>query len=308
MIDRRTFLADLATLSATALLATGSAWSQSKKVARSGLLQRAIPVTGEMIPVIGLGTADSFDVGSSTDERLAVREVLARFLKAGASVIDTAPSYGTAETVIGDLLADTSPRPSPFLVTKLGANGRAAGEAQFQRSLQRLRSDSVDALLVHNLIDWKTQLAYARELKERGKTRYVGLSHYLPRAHPEMARLMQSEKPDFIQINYSVASPEAASRILPLAQDLGIAVMTNRAFEDGRLFDRVRSTPLPGWAAERGVTSWAQLFLKFAISHPAVTVVLPATGKPEREADNLRAGIGELLDPAQTADLIRQFS
>ena len=308
MIDRRKFLADLAALSTATLLPMGSAWSQSKKSDTSDLLQRAIPGTGEMIPVIGLGTADSFDVGTSADERRVVREVLRRFLKAGARVIDTAPSYGTAERVIGDLLTDIGLQSSAFLVTKLGANGRAAGEAQFQRSLQRLRRDRVDALLVHNLIDWKTQLAYARELKESGKTRYVGFSHYLPRAHAEMARLMQSEKPDFIQINYSVASPEAASRILPLAQDLGIAAMTSRAFEDGRLFDRVRSTSLPGWAAERGVTSWAQMFLKFAISHPAVTVVLPATGKPERETDNLRAGRGELLGPEQIADLIKQFS
>ncbi|MGB4858565.1 MAG: aldo/keto reductase [Dokdonella sp.] len=308
MIDRRTFLADVVTLSAAALLPLGNAWSRSDNDGPMHLLQRAIPGTDEMLPVIGLGTADSFDVGASASERLAVREVLSRFLMAGARVIDTAPSYGTAESVIGDLLVNLQMRPRAFLVTKLGANGRVAGEAQFQRSLQRLRSDSVDALLIHNLIDWKTQLAYARELKEVGKTRYVGFSHYQPRAHAEMTRLMQSEKPDFIQINYSVASPQAASRVLPLAQDLGIAVMINRTFEDGRLFDRVRNMPLPSWAAERGIGSWAQMFLKFAISNPAVTVVLPATSKPDRETDNLRAGVGELLGPEQIRGLIKQFS
>lgn len=308
MIDRRTFLAEAATLSAAALLPLRSAWSQSSKVAPSELLKRPIPGTDEMLPVIGLGTADSFDVGASAGERLAVRDVLSRFLLAGARVIDTAPSYGSAETVLGDLLLDLKLRPRAFLVTKLGANGREAGEAQFQRSLQRLRSDSVDALLIHNLIDWKTQLAYARELKESGKTRYVGFSHYQPRAHAQLARLMQSEKPDFIQINYSVASPQAASRILPLALELGIAVMINRTFEDGRLFDRVHNLPLPSWAAERGIGSWAQMFLKFAISNPAVTVVLPATSKPDRETDNLRAGVGELLGPEEIRDLIRQFS
>lgn len=307
MIDRRGFLAGSA-LAAGWMMTATSPLAFAADDEPAGLLKRPIPVSNEMIPVIGMGTSGSFEVGTSAAERDPLHDVMKRFFMGGARVIDTAPSYGTAEVVVGDLLAALKLRQRAFVVTKLGADSRSAGEAQFAQSLQRLRTDKVDALLVHNLRDWKTQLAYARELKEQGKTRYVGLTHYLDSSHEQLAKLMQSEKPDIIQINYSVASPKARDRVLPLAKDLGIAVMINRAFDDGRLFAKVGDKALPGWAGQAGVTSWAQMFLKFAISHPAVTVVIPATGKPDRQSDNLKAGTGNLLTDEQCNELIQQFA
>jgi aryl-alcohol dehydrogenase-like predicted oxidoreductase len=272
----------------------------------SGALNtRPIPSTGEQIPVIGMGTSGSFEVGDSAGERDPLREVLKRFFAAGASLIDTAPTYGTAEDVLGTLLAEQKLRPKAWIATKLsGVNGREAGLAQFNDTLRRLKTDKVELLQVHNLGDLKTQLALARELKAEGKVRYVGVTHYLERAQDELAAVVQAEKPDFLQINYSVVTRGAEKRVLPLAQDLGVAVLINRAFEDGKLFAQVKDKPLPAWATEAGIVSWAQAFLKFALSHPAVTVVIPATGKPDRQSDNLGAGIGPNLTEAQRQSLI----
>lgn len=266
---------------------------------------RAIPSTGERLPVIGMGTSGSFEVGTSGAERDPLGEVLQRFLAGGGSVIDTAPTYGPAEGVLGDLLEVQDLGRQAWIATKLsGVSGRGEGVAQFSESLRLLRVETVALLQVHNLADLRTQLALARELKGQGKVRYVGVTHYVDRAHDELAAVLQVEKPDFVQINYSVASRGAEKRVLPVARDLGIAVMINRAFEDGRLFRQVAGTPLPEWAAEAGITSWAQAFLKFALSHPAVTVVIPATGKPERQSDNLKAGTGPDLGQAQRQSLI----
>ena len=305
MTSRRTFL------SAAALAATAAALNPlpvfaNKPAAATGLVKRAIPSTGEMIPVIGMGTSGSFEVDTAGREPL--KEVLRRFVAGGASVIDTSPNYGNAEDVLGDLMAELGLRDRIWLATKLAADDRAAGEAQFADSLRRLRTDRVELLAVHNLRDWKTQLAYARELKAQGKTKYIGLTHYVDGKHDELADLMAAEKPDFIQINYSVSTTNADKRLLPLAKDTGVAVMINRAFDDGRLFARVADKPLPGWAAEAGVTSWAQMFLRFVTSHPAVTVVIPATGKPDRQSDNLKAGAGRDLSAAERAELIRMFA
>ena len=253
-----------------------------------------------------MGTSGSFEVDVAGREPL--KEVLRRFVAGGASVIDTSPNYSNAEDVLGDLMAELGVRDRIWLATKLAADNRAAGEAQFAQSLKRLRTDKVELLAVHNLRDWKTQLAYARELKARGKAKYVGLTHYVDAKHAELADIMAAEKPDFIQINYSVSSPDADKRLLPLARDTGVAVMINRAFEDGRLFARVADKALPGWAADAGVTSWAQMFLKFALSHPAVTVVIPATGKPDRQSDNLKAGQGRDLTATERAELVSMFA
>jgi len=268
------------------------------------LMSRVIPASGERVPVIGMGTSGTFEVGNSAAELDPLREVLRRFIAGGATVIDTAPTYGTAETVLGALLAE---RPSQqlFLATKLsGVAGRAAGLAQFDESLRRLGTDKVALLQVHNLRDTDTQFAVARELKDRAKVRYVGLTHYVESAQPELAQAMRRLRPDFVQINYSPVSRGAERTIFPVAQDLGVAVMINRAFEDGRLFARVRGKPLPGWARDAGADSWAQLFLKFVLSQPAVTVVIPATSRPANMTDNLRAGVGPPLDARQRADLV----
>ena len=275
------------------------------RVAPTPLNTRSIPATGEKLPVIGMGTSGSFEVGDSASERDPLREVLKRFFAGGATVIDTAPTYSVAEDVMGALLAELGLRDMAWLATKLsGVQGRDAGLAQFNDTLRRLKTDKVELLQVHNLGDLKTQLALARELKAQGKVRYVGVTHYVERAHDELADVVQAEKPDFLQINYSVVSRGAEKRVFPLARDLGVAVLVNRAFEDGRLFSQVADKPLPAWAAGIGITSWAQAFLKFALSAPAVTAVIPATGKPDRQTDNLKAGLGPDLDEDQRQSLI----
>ncbi len=304
MTSRRSFLSGAALAATAAALHPLPAFAAA--TATAGMAKRAIPSTGERIPVIGMGTSGSFEVDVAGREPL--KEVLRRFVAGGASVIDTSPNYSNAEDVLGDLMAELGLRDRIWVATKLAADNRAAGEAQFAQSLKRLRTDKVELLAVHNLRDWKTQLAYARELKARGKTKYVGLTHYVDAKHAELADIMAAEKPDFIQINYSVSSPDADKRLLPLARDTGVAVMINRAFDDGRLFARVADKALPGWAADAGVTSWAQMFLKFALSHPAVTVVIPATGKPDRQSDNLKAGLGRDLTAAERAELVAMFA
>jgi diketogulonate reductase-like aldo/keto reductase len=304
MTSRRSFLSGAALAATAAALHPLPAFAAAP--APAGMARRAIPSTGELIPVIGMGTSGSFEVDVAG--RGPLKEVLRRFVAGGASVIDTSPNYGNAEDVLGDLMAELRLRDRIWLATKLAADNRAAGEAQFARSLERLRTDQVELLAVHNLRDWRTQLACARELKARGRTRYVGLTHYVDAKHDELADIMAAEKPDFIQINYSVSAPNAGKRLLPLARDTGVAVMINRAFDDGRLFARVADRPLPGWAAEAGVTSWAQMFLKFALSHPAVTVVIPATGKPDRQSDNLKAGQGRDLSAVECAELVAMFA
>jgi len=270
------------------------------------LLKRKILSTGESIPVIGMGTSGSFEVGPDEAARAPLREVLKRFVDAGASVIDTAPTYSSAEDALGDLVAEARLRDRLFLATKLsGVSGIEQGRQQFVESLRRLRTDRIDLLQVHNLRDTRVQFALARELKQQGKVRLVGLTHYRDEAHAELADEMRALKPDFVQINYSVVSRGAERTIFPLARELGIAVMVNRAFEDGRLFAQVKGKPLPTWASEVGADSWAQLFLKFVLSETAVTVVIPATSKPRNQTDNLKAGVGAMLDAKQREALVR---
>lgn len=304
MITRRSLLSTSSMAAAMMLMpATGRSGS-----AASGIEMRAIPSTGEKIPAIGMGTSGSFEVGPNSPEYQALDEVLKIFFAGGGTVIDTAPTYSNAEDILGALLAGQGLRARCWLATKLsGVSGREAGLTQFSETLGRLKTDKVELLQVHNLRDTETQLAVARELKAQGKVRYVGLTHYLESAHDDLADMVATLKPDFLQINYSVVTRGAEKRVFPLAKDLGVAVMINRAFEDGKLFARVKDKPLPDWAAAAGITSWAQAFLRFALSHPAVTVVIPATGKPNRQADNLLAGKGAPLDDAQRASLIEML-
>ena len=306
MLTRRTFLTATATTAAAFGLMPLRTWAQ---VPEGGtILTRPIPSTGEAVPVIGMGTSGSFEVGTSAAERDPLREVLRRFFAGGGKLIDTAPSYSSAEGVLGDLLSEDGLRAKTFLATKLSDTGRDAGLAQFETSLKRLKTDKVELLQVHNLRDWRTQFDLIKELKAEGRTRYSGLTHYLDANQDELAEVVEATRPDFLQINYSVISRKAEKRLFPMAKDLGVAVLVNRAFDDGKLFAQAGDKELPGWAAEVGATSWAQLFLKFAISHPAVTAVIPATGKPDRQSDNLKAGHGALLDDAQRDELSALFA
>ncbi|WDY60524.1 aldo/keto reductase [Pseudomonas sp. PSKL.D1] len=274
----------------------------------SGLLTRKVPSTGEALPVIGAGTSGSFEVPAGSAEYQQLKVVLKAFFDGGGKVIDTSPNYGGADSILGQLLEEGGWHRQCFIATKIAADSRADAEAQWAGTLKSLRTDKVDLLQIHNLRDWKTQLSYARELKQQGKARYVGITHYLESGQDAVASIVRSEPLDFIQINYSVNAPQAARELLPLCQDKGIAVLINRAFDDGRLFARVKDQPLPGWATEAGIGSWAQMFLKFAISHPAVTTVIPATGRPDRQLDQLKAGHEPLLTSAQQQALIQQFS
>jgi len=318
MTNRRQFISTASLAAAGIALAPLAACSQERAPAAataagtappkpfSGtLLTRAIPSTGEKIPVIGMGTSGSFEVGGDAGERAPLRDVLEAFVAAGGTLIDTAPTYSTAEDVLGDLIAQTGSRGKLFIATKLsGVTGRDEGMAQFNDSLRRLRTDKVELLQVHNLRDTPTQIALARELKQQGKTKYTGLTHYREDGQAQLVEQMRQHRPDFIQINYSPVSRGAETTVFPLAQELGCAVMINRAFEDGRLITQVRDKPLPPWAKDVGADSWAQLFLKFVLSHPAVTVVIPATSKVKHQVDNLRAGTGALLDAEQRKALI----
>jgi diketogulonate reductase-like aldo/keto reductase len=295
MPDRRRFLQ---TATCAALL--GPAGAARALSVKQAMLSRAIPASGEQIPVIGLGTADTFNAPPDDAAAMApLAQVLDTFMKEGGFLIDTAPSYGQAEAVVGALLARHGGlRQQVFLATKIGTTGRESAMEQVRQSQKRLRSDKLDLIQVHNLIDTRNQLALLRELKQQGVTRYVGITHYTDYAHDELTQLVESEKPDFLQINLSVGARSAEKRLLPACQANGVAVLINRPFQDGALFRQVKGRALPAMAAEIGCTSWAQLFLKFIIGHPAVTAVIPATSKPANMADNVLAGFGRQPDAA----------
>jgi aryl-alcohol dehydrogenase-like predicted oxidoreductase len=305
MSTRRRFLQQSSSVVTGAMLFGSAAFTQLAAAAKNEMLRRPIPSSGELLPAIGMGTSGSFEVSSGGPEYQALKEVLKRFFAGGATLIDTAPTYSNAEDNLGPLLAEGGYLKQAFIATKLsGVTGRDAGLKQFNETLRRLNTDNVQLLQVHNLRDWKTQLDVARELKRQGKVKYVGVTHYVDSAHDELADIVEAAKPDFLQINHSVTNRGIEERVLPLAKSLGVAVLTNRNFNDGALFRQVAGKSLPGWAAEAGITSWAQMFLKYSLSHPAVTAVIPATGKPDRQSDNLKAGFGPLLTPAQRKELI----
>ncbi len=266
--------------------------------AGSAILQRRIPSSGEMIPALGIGTWRVFDVGSSAADRAPIKAVLQRFVELGAKVIDSSPMYGAAETVVGDIAGELGALDRLFLATKVWTSGRDGGIAQMEQSFRRLRATRVDLMQVHNLLDWKTHLRTLREWKGAGRIRYLGVTHYTASAYDELERVLRSEPLDFVQINYSLGERESERRILPLARERGVAVIANRPFAEGVLFSRVRGKPLPAWTAEIDCESWAQLFLKWILAHPAVTCAIPGTGKLEHLLDNMKAGLGRLPDQA----------
>jgi aryl-alcohol dehydrogenase-like predicted oxidoreductase len=262
----------------------------------ASLIQRKIPSTGESLPVIGIGTARRYESVTTEAERAPLREVLHKFKEMGGKVIDTAPSYGTAETVVGDLTAELKIRESLFIATKLGTHDRDAGIEQVEQSFKRLRTSTIDLIAVHNLQDTQTQLHTLRQLKQAGRIRYVGITTSFERQHPDFERTMKVEALDFIQVDYALDNRKADQRILPLATDRGMGVMINLPFGRGRLFRTVQGQSLPPWAGEFDCMSWAQFFLKYIVSHPAVTCAVPGTAKVEYLVDNLGAARGRLPD------------
>jgi aryl-alcohol dehydrogenase-like predicted oxidoreductase len=272
------------------------------------LLLRRIPSSGENIPAIGLGTSGPFEVGTGESARAPLREVLKGFFDAGATLIDTSPMYSTAETVLGALLTPDQ-QAKAFMATKVwtpGSGGAAEqkGMEQMQRSMSLLKHPRIELMQVHNLVNLNEHLKTLRRWKSEGRIKYIGVTHYTTSSYPDLITAMEREKLDFVQFNYSAATREAEKRLLPLCADRGVAVLVNRAFEDGNLFTQVKDKPLPEFAAEFGAHSWAQVFLKFVLAHPAVTCVIPATGKVRNVIDNLGAGLGPLPDAKHLARIV----
>jgi aryl-alcohol dehydrogenase-like predicted oxidoreductase len=293
MITRRRAVKLIGATTASVCLPIGS----SRIFAAEGSpLMRAIPSTGEKLPVIGLGSAVTFDVPSSSPKAKDVAEVITRFAKHGGKVIDSSPSYGNAESLIGQIAGKSGLTDSLFIATKVRAKGKEAGITQIEQSLGRFQRRKIDLMQVHNLVDVETQMGALRESKSKGKIRYTGITYSEPQGFAEIERHMKLQHPDFVQINYSIADRGAAQRILPLAQELRMGVIINRPFGSGGVIRAVLGKPLPPWAAEFDCHSWAQFLLKWVVSHPAVTCVIPATNNPQHLEDNMGAGFGRLPD------------
>lgn len=278
-------------------LAPNQTFSEPEK-----MLTRTIPGTDESIPVIGLGTYEVFDVAGSSEEIETRQEIIHLLVEMGGSVVDSSPMYDRAEKVVGDIIEASGNRNDLFLATKVWTNGKSAGEAQMQRSADMMNAGIIDLMQVHNLRDLDVHMATIRDWQDDGRIRYSGITHYTAGAHRSLARAMEHHRPQFIQINYSLGEREAEQRLLPLAQDLGIAVLINRPFMAGRLFRAARNQQLPDWAAAFA-DSWGQFFLKFIVGHPAVTCVIPATSQPHHMADNLGAGFGAMPDAAARQEM-----
>ena len=284
--------------------------SAETKGESSAMLTRTIPSSGEKLPVIGLGTWKAFDVDLRPDVRKQLEDVLSMFVKLGGRVIDSSPMYGRAEKVIGQLSSALGIRDKVFLATKVWTEGKQSGIQSMERSMSLLRTNRIDLMQVHNLLDVNTQLATLREWKQESRIRYTGITHYESGALAEIENLMRNQKFDFLQINYSLMEPEAEERVLRLAQDGGVAVIANRPFGAGNLFGKVRSKPLPDWAGEFDCRSWAQFFLKWIVANPALTFAIPATDKPRHLEDDLQAGIGRLPDAKlrrRMVELVKSF-
>ena len=272
-----------------------------------GLIARPIPHSGERLPVIGLGTSQVFEIGDDPARRQACAEVLKTLVAGGGTLIDTAPSYGTAESVVGDLLAATGLNGRVFLATKLEDFSRNSGAPQLQASLRRLRTNRVDLMQLHNVSDPHQDLGILREWKAQGLCRYIGITTSFGGDFDAVEAVVRREKPDFLQVNYSLADRAAEKRVIPAAAEVGAAVLTDLPFARNRLFRAVRGQKLPEWAGDFDAASWGQFFLKYLLGNEAVTAVIPGTGNPEHMADNLGAGRGRLPDAAQRQRMVAFF-
>lgn len=285
-----------------ALLAAGYAARPS--FAQNRIMTKPIPSTKEALPVIGCGTWQTFDVGSDPGARAPLREVLKLLER---NIVDSSPMYGSSESVAGDLIAELGLRDRLFIATKVWTSGRDAGIRQMETSFKRLRVQQMDLMQVHNLVDVRTHTKTLQEWKAQKKVRYIGITHYTSSAYAEVERALRTRQYDFLQINYSLGERDSERRLLPLAQELKVAVIANRPFAEGALFRRVKGKALPPWAAELGIASWAQFFLKWIVSHPAVTCAIPGTGNPKHMQDNLGAGAGKLPDEKERSKMTEFF-
>lgn len=269
---------------------------------------RAIPSSAEALPLVGLGTYRGFDVAPGEPAYKQLSAVLDELFKKGGKVVDSSPVYGRAEESVGELLSIHEPRSPAFLATKVWTRGREEGIAQMEQSFRLLRTDCIDLMQIHNLLDWQTHLPTLREWKAQGRIRYIGITHYTPSAYDEVEAVLKAEQLDFLQINYALDDRGVEKRILPLCRERGVAVICNRPFGGGGLLARLKGKPLPGWVSDVQVNSWPQLALKFLLAHSAVTCVIPGTGNPRYMADNAGAGFGPMLTDAQRQQLIALVS
>jgi aryl-alcohol dehydrogenase-like predicted oxidoreductase len=277
--------------------------------ARGGaIVERRIPKTGESIPAVGLGTWQVFDVAGNAAEMAHAKETLKVFVEQGGRVIDSSPMYGSSESVTGQLAAELGVRAKLFVATKVWTTGKQAGIRQMEDSMKKLRVERLDLMQVHNLQDTDTHLATLRDWKAAGRVRYVGVTHYHSGAHAELERFVKRGDIDFIQVNYSLAEPDADRRLLRAAADASTAVIVNRPFAEGAMFRRVKGKPLPDWAKDIGCATWAHFFLKWILAHPAVTCAIPATRNPAHMADNMGAASGPLPDEATRRKMAAYFN
>lgn len=299
-ISRRTFLAWLTA-------AGGGLCHIPAFAAAPDLITRAIPKTGERLPVIGMGTWVTFDVAGDPDAVAARKQVLQGFFDGGGSLIDSSPMYGSAESVLGDLLKRVGNKSRLFSATKVWTLGKALGMRQMERSREFWGVPRFDLMQIHNLLDWETHLDTLLAMKTEGRIRYIGITTSHGRRHEEMERIMASRPIDFVQFSYNLTDREAEQRLLPLAAERKLAVIVNRPFRHGSLFGAVRGQPLPGWARDIDCDNWAQFFLKFVASHPAVTCAIPATSKAAHVRENMGAARGRLPDAALRGRMVKYF-
>lgn len=296
-MNRRHCLQHLKTLG---VLSIGERWIKST----DDILRRSIHSTGEKLPVIGLGTWQTFDVSASREQREPLKEVIKALLQKGGTVVDSSPMYGRSEEVVGTLSAELNVNDKLFIATKVWTNGKDSGIRQMNESFTRMRRETIDLMQIHNLTDWETHIKTLRAWKDERRIRYIGLTHYTDSAHDRLISIMGKEKVDFIQINYNLLERNAEKRLLPYAEEKGVAVLINQPFASGSLFQKVRGKTLPSWAREFDCNSWAQFFLKFIISHPAVTCAIPGTAKPHHMLDNIGAAFGKLPSEKQRQEMI----
>ncbi len=293
-MNRREHLRQLSSLAILPLLGLTTADTK--------LMRRTIPGKSETLPVVGLGTWQTFDAGP--DSYAPIREVLSTLVEQGGSVIDSSPMYGKSEEVVGTLSTELNLNAKLFIATKVWIRGQKQGIGQMNESFAKLKRGKIDLMQIHNLVDWANHMKTLTEWKAQGRVRYIGLTHYTVSSHETVEEIMRNNKVDFIQINYNLLDRNAEKRLLPAARDLGVGVLVNRPFEEGALFSRVNGKSLPEWAGEFDCASWGQFFLKYILSHPAVTCVIPGTSKVKHLADNLGAGMGKLPDESQRAKMV----
>ena len=306
MIDRRQVLKlGTATLALPALkLFAGEPPSALK----SELIQRAIPSSGELLPVIGMGTSRTFDTNDNPETLAQLTEVMRAFIAGKGTVIDSSPMYGTSEAVIGHCMRRLRKGEEAFTATKVWTRGRRSGIDQMDYSEKLWGAGSFDLMQIHNMVDWKTHLKTLRQWKEAGRLRYIGITTSHGRRHGDLEQALKRERFDFVQFTYNLLDREVEERLLPLAADRGIAVLINRPFRRGGLFDHVGRTPIPTWAQEFDCANWAQFFLKFVIAHPAVTCAIPATSRVPHMLENMGAGFGRLPDARTRQRMVRHMA